>query len=93
VNDDHLTKSELSYLIFGIGIQREGKIPNKGELKRWMAEFDKSKDGKISLNEFLEGFQRWVKATNAQKKKSSIGSTPNESNNWDQESQVRFQFY
>jgi len=85
--DGHLTDSELSGLICGIGIQREGKLPNKGELKRWMAEYDKSADGKVSWDEFRDGFKKWVKACNAQKKKPTTGLSTIESNNWDQENQ------
>lgn len=72
----------------GLGIQRNSKVPEEDELKRWMAEFDMSNDGQISVKEFIEGFKRWVQISVSGRKKSPAGSPPNETHDWDQEAQV-----
>lgn len=89
--DGHLTRPELKALILGLDVKRHnGEIPDEDEVKQWMAEFDSSHDGRVSMNEFLRGIKKWMKSsTSRSRRKAAADMEESHSGRWDTEAQVR----
>lgn len=74
-NDGYLTKKELRGLLYGLDLQ--GQISSTDAVNKVMADFDSSRDEKLSLDEFKVGMSSWLRIAT-----SSVGHS--KSNNYSQ---------
>lgn len=74
-NDGYLTKKELRGLLYGLDLQ--GQISSTDAVNRVMADFDSSRDDKLSLDEFKLGMSSWLRIAT-----STVGHS--KSNNYSQ---------
>eukprot|EP00246_Nothoceros_aenigmaticus_P010049 TRINITY_DN2634_c0_g1_i1.p1 TRINITY_DN2634_c0_g1~~TRINITY_DN2634_c0_g1_i1.p1 ORF type:complete len:615 (+),score=111.83 TRINITY_DN2634_c0_g1_i1:176-2020(+) len=66
-NNHLLSVKELKALIVGISFEHEGSVPSEEVVSSWMSQFDLSKDGNISEEEFMSGMSRWLKVVSGKK--------------------------
>lgn len=92
-HDQYLTETELRGLLLGLDIKRHDGLADEEELRRWMEEFDDSRDGQISETEFLRGIKKWMKMsqTSFRRRGSEASSSPL-TPRWDTEAQVPTSF-